>query len=320
MPTVLRFDDPALVATLAGQAGRYAVNDDQRREALAVAGIVSQNLASRATMPPPAQPSAPSAPPTPAWTEVLPNGEMGAPGARIYHPAGGNPPGDGGGHFPNTAAGGVLSGGGYVHPNQAILLQTADQMGQEGMLSPEEHLRYRALILTGQNPFTQPTESQRQRLRQEQFSDQDKANLGIKLQQETDRQGDRAFQQKLSVLRERLDVKTRLLQTATGDDRKRLQSQINTLEEELANLASAPAATGDLSAGPQTDVLKLLEALGLKAPMANGQAGAMPAPLTQADVEYLVRKYGGAAKAREAAATGERASAVAPAAPDPSVP
>src|SRR6478609_2852292 len=166
MPSVLSFDDPAIVATLGHQASQFQVQQADRQyglqlgqQQLQAAQIAAesryrqQQLANSFT-PPPQQAAAPQQPTSPGGTEITPSG------ATIYHPAGDGfwpqqqPAAGGHGSFAGQVS---LAGGGYITPLQRHMGDTIDQMEQAGQLQPAEAARWRMQVLAGQNPFEQPT-------------------------------------------------------------------------------------------------------------------------------------------------------------------
>ena len=133
MPVVLSYDDPALVATLASQAGQYARSQDQLDQANRAAQLSSALTAD-------------------ANQQVLSfnqqfynqrNTEQEL-AIKAMEAAGG---------------GGVRQQGqgGYLHPQQQNLMGYVDQLEQGRHIGADEAIRYRAMVAAGENPFGQPT-------------------------------------------------------------------------------------------------------------------------------------------------------------------
>jgi hypothetical protein len=329
MPVVLRYDDPALVATLGSQASRYATNRDQMQQSLEAQQLAQQGLNTRMAAADQhsqqlndqvqgyaggqvgggyTEQLAPQAS-TPAMIDTngaLVGGQGGGPGATIYHPAGESPP-MGGGRGGSSA---VLAGGGYLNPQQQQLMGYVQQMEQQGALRPEEAIRYRAQIVGGKNPFEDQTVNEQLALRAASHTtdnqltpyeqarlDMDNKRMTVSQQQAETRGKAKILHDQISNLQKRLASPMLL-----GDDagQKALQGQLDDLNQQMLDLVSggsdtssapAPAAAAGGSAAGSTSITNV-------------------PPVGQADVLYLVKKYGSAAKARAAAQRGERAPVV----------
>jgi hypothetical protein len=253
MPVVLSYDDPALVATLASQAGQYARGRDQFRQsqqALAQSQGMLDHQAAAAQHEYEfgqelrlQQQHADLEQQAFNQQQQTPWEESSANGATIYH-AGGAPAGygqGGGGGHSNRAPG-------YMHPVQGQLMHYVDQMEQGGHLDPAEAIRYRAIITAGGNPFEKPTlneEIRKGTASKGGLTPYQSAQLGlseerIKLDGERQKYSAKknAITTELQGLREGLKGQGSYM--LSPEDRKKKQDRIDELTGSLIDLGDAP--------------------------------------------------------------------------------
>jgi len=181
MPTVMRFDDPMLVAQLGQQASDYAVNQDQRQQAMQLQQMADQNARAQQELQLKQRQQQLAEQLSHPQMITVPGIEQHGTSGTTYNPsqqipvnqlgqygqlaqAMETPDGAGGSNF-NAARGSNLfgrggAGMGYVHPQQKMMIAQVDQMEHAGQLQPAEAARWRMVIQTGGNPFTEKTASE----------------------------------------------------------------------------------------------------------------------------------------------------------------
>jgi hypothetical protein len=344
MPAILKFDDPALVATLASQASQYAVDQGNFRNAMQSRdqalqeqeyadrrdrnAALANSLAGRQDQ---QQQQYPQQRPQFGGTEILPNG------AQIHHPAGdgnygANAPGGYGGQVAGGSRGGagkfgaILAGGGYVSPLQRQMGSTVDQMEQAGQLDPAEAARWRMIVLAGGNPFEKATNNETIRTQhksdlltryQEQMLGDHNADNARADQEAKDKEQEGDYKRRRQAL---VDKREGVLKRITAiekstplektPDTAGLQRELEGLDSQLEKLPESYSSPQQARPGPTTAPATAPAAATQPAAAGTPSRGVTidkTRPVQQADVAYLVKKYGSAAKARAAAFAGERA-------------
>lgn len=322
MPTVMRFDDPRLVATLGSQASAYATNQDDRAYSLQVQELAQRaaadrerfalqqqqnDLASQLAHPQQQMVDAPGYDQVQSNGAVfhmpgqrIPAGQMGAYGAMAAG-TDGIPDGRGG-------AGGLAASSsmGYLHPQQRLQLQQIDKMEQAGQLHPAEAARWRMIVQSGGNPFTQPTTAEEidKEGRKGALSAYQKGVLAHQEEQLTGRQA--ADQQKLKrqAVVDELKVWNDTLKAAAGDPEitKQALAEIRRLTGELQAIQQQPGAAPGAQAPPATQPTTGPTSAPAQAPAAKSKGSIDIRRVQPADADELVRGYGSADAARRAIA------------------
>jgi hypothetical protein len=326
MPTVEAFDSPALIATLAGNAGAFATNQVEQRNAMQLVQQVQQQRAQQEQQALQAQQiqNAQNGDPTyaarlNAWqsdpthnggTEYLPTGgQNGSPGGFV--PAG-TPYGGGGG-----GRGGYNNAYAHLPQSHQAIIGTIQQMQQAGQLTPEEAARWTGIAAAGGNPLENKTEAEVIREKKagqsDGLNDYQRSSLGMRVQGASTRMDDQLYERKRNGLKDQLESLNKRLQNATSsDDRSAISGKIADLEGKLAGLAddaenhtpagATPAPSGGMSDTASRAVMSYVaDLLGGKKPGAadKGTGGAAAPsirqlkPLDPDTIDSYIAKAGG---------------------------
>ncbi|WP_428936921.1 hypothetical protein [Fontivita pretiosa] len=238
MPIVLSYDDPALVATLASGAARYAQNQDQLDLALRYASL-NRGGSTRYNFPPDwhdigSADRAPQGQPADQMVAVQETDALG----RIFNtwkPA-------------SVVATEAKSGNaqGYMLPQQRRLMEYVDQMEAGGHVGPDEAIRMRARITTGENPFADPTVNEQIRTRASQkgeLTPYQQASIALQAERLANSEEQTRYRQKrdgiLQQIRQQKDIEKDF--TRSLDERNKAKEKISQLTDELLSLGNEPA-------------------------------------------------------------------------------
>jgi carbon monoxide dehydrogenase subunit G len=317
MPTVMRFDDPMLVAQLGSQASQYAVNQDQQRQALAVQQQAAANAHAQGELElrQRQQKLAEDLAHPQQQMITLPGIEQHGQSGTTYNPDVQIPVSAMGGYAQAAQAldgvpdgrSGFGRGGagmGYVHPQQKMMIAQVDQMEAAGHLQPAEAARWRMIIQTGGNPFTEKTASEviSEKGRSDALTAYQQAQVASRDRTAGDKEAAEAKKEQRQTILDQVKIWNDVLKSAAGDPdlTNEAKTQIKQLTDQLTGKAKAPP-----QAAPATQ-----PAAGAAAG-APAQAAAAPLPkkaaveitkLTPELSDALVRGYGSAAAARQAIA------------------
>ncbi len=277
MPIVMSYDDPALVATLAAQAGSYAQNDRDFARAMALGRNTTTAVHLDGFNDNPDTWGQPRRNSQQAQEQsnaqgIVQTTDTTPGGATIYGTA---PIGIAGGQFEyaqgshgSTSHGQYEGGNGYMFPQQRKMHAYVDQLAQGNHIGPDEAIRMHALIDSGQNPFEKQTVNEIIRSRAAQ-------NDGLTPYQQAqidmakNRLGDSEANQKFRIQSAPLIQQRRQLVidaadlTKSADERNAAKTRLSEIDSRLADLMSQtlgaidapgmqPAGSGSTQATPST--------------------------------------------------------------------
>ncbi|HWP41180.1 MAG TPA: hypothetical protein VNL70_09660, partial [Tepidisphaeraceae bacterium] len=238
MPIVLSYDDPALVATLATGAARYAQNQDQLDLALRYASLNRGGGATRYNFPSDwhdigSADRAPQGQPADQMVAVQKTDALG----RIFNS-----------WKPASVVAAEASSGkaqGYMLPQQRKLMEYVDQMEAGGHIGPDEAIRMRARITTGDNPFTDPTVNEQIRTRASQkgeLTPYQQASIALQAERLANSEEQTRYRQKrdgiLQQIRQQKDIEKDFARSL--DERNKAKEKISQLTDELLSLGNEP--------------------------------------------------------------------------------
>lgn len=277
MPTVISYDSPAIMAGLAGDVSDARGNQQQFEDQLQADHLAMQQQQARAQfieglMQPHGGGGMGSVSYNPQVVSPAYTSGGGGAGPTVYNPQGalGNVSPQlaanlaGGG----AAGGGALAGGsggtGHMPRNVQQAAGQLDAMHQNGLIDDTEYMRRKGILMSGGDPFSEPTSQERQRDLQLKSQTETAAQQGMEQQRQRDEEGKRSKEVYTTRMQSYSDqikeINEELKAPTIADDRKqqlinqkeRLNQERRTWQQQYENhLKGQGQGGGDNGSAPK---------------------------------------------------------------------